>query len=41
MTLIYLFIMMFPFNVKTCTGFLHVKNPINQLLLLLLFIEEV
>ncbi len=23
---------MFPFNVKTCTGFVHVKNPINQLM---------
>jgi hypothetical protein len=31
-TLIYLFTMMFTFNVKTCTGFVHVKNPINQLM---------
>jgi hypothetical protein len=32
MTLIYLFIMMLPFNVKTCTGFVYVKNPINKLM---------
>ncbi len=32
MTLIYLFKMMLPFNVKTCIGFVYVKNAINQLM---------